>query len=187
MSLSEDKAIIKAIRKGDQQVLSQVYQTYRQEFFFWLSKYFSCDADEAKDVYQSVILVFYENIVSGRLNELTSSVKTYLFAIGKYKMMEQMKQSHKFSGDEQIPRLSTEESNLEELTQREEDLQLIEQCLQLLGDPCKTLLELYYYQRLSMADITQYMNYKNPDTTKNLKYKCIKRLKKLFESEMSKQ
>jgi len=31
---------------------------------------------------------------------------------------------------------------------------------------------------MSMDDITSLMGYKNRDTTKNLKYKCIKRLQK---------
>jgi len=60
---------------------------------------------------------------------------------------------------------------------------MVERCLHLLGDPCKSLLELYYYKRLSMAEITEAMEYKNVDTTKNLKYKCIKRLRKLFEEQ----
>jgi len=70
---------------------------------------------------------------------------------------------------------------------KEADLQMVERCLQLLGDPCKTLLELYYYKRLSMAQITSSMDYKNVDTTKNLKYKCIKRLRRLFEEEINKR
>ena len=97
--------------------------------------------------------------------------------------MEQKKASYKFSGEEQLPNLSQEETNLEELNRKEEDLQMVERCLHLLGDPCKTLLELYYYKRLSMAEITEAMEYKNVDTTKNLKYKCIKRLRKLFEEQ----
>ena len=115
---------------------------------------------------------------------MTSSVKTYLFAVGKYKMMEHKKQSYKFTSDEQLPNLSKDEASLEELNQKEEDLQMIEKCLHLLGDPCRKLLELYYYQKLSMADITAAMEYKNVDTTKNLKYKCIKRLKKLFDDQL---
>lgn len=183
MSLSEERQIIELIRSGRTEVLSTIYEDYREEFFLWLNKYFGCTSDEAKDVYQNAIMVFYENIISGKLNEMTSSVKTYLFAIGKYKMMEQKKRSYKFTGEEQIPNLKRDEVSLEELNQKEEDLQMVEKCLQLLGDPCRKLLELYYYQKLSMAEITTFMEYKNVDTTKNLKYKCIKRLQRLFDEQ----
>lgn len=183
MSVSKEKHIIERIRSGDHKILSNIYEEHREEFFMWLNKYFNCTADEAKDTYQNVILVFYENIISGKLKEMTSSVKTYLFAVGKYKMMEQKKLSYKFSSDEQLPNLSADEVNLDELNRKEDELQMVERCLHLLGDPCKSLLELYYYKRLSMAEITEAMEYKNVDTTKNLKYKCIKRLRKLFEEQ----
>ena len=45
-----------------------------------------------------------------------------------------------------------------------------------LGDPCRSILQLFYYKRMSMEDITALMGYKNAATTKNLKYKCLKRL-----------
>lgn len=186
MSLSEEKQVIDRIRSGDTKMLSKVYEDYREEFFLWLTRYFNCSSDEAKDVYQNAILVFYENIMMGKLTEMTSTVKTYLFAVGKYKMMEQKKQSYKFSGEEQIPHLQPEEAGLEDLQKGEKYLKMVEKCLHLLGDPCRTLLELYYYQRLSMAEITISMDYKNADTTKNLKYKCIQRLKKMFDEEMKK-
>lgn len=187
MSLSEEKQIIDRIRAGDTQMLSKIYEEHREEFFFWLTKYFNCSSEEAKDVYQNAIMVFYENIIKGKLTDMTSTVKTYLFAVGKYKMMEQKKQSYRFSGEEQIPHLQAEETTLEDLQEEEKDLKLVERCLHLLGDPCRTLLELYYYQRLSMAEITTSMDYKNVNTTKNLKYKCIQRLKKMFDEEMKKK
>jgi len=187
VSLAKERHIIELIKSGDTTVLSRIYEDHREEFFLWLTKYFNCTSDEAKDVYQNAILVFYENIISGKLNEMTSTVKTYLFAVGKYKMMEHKKQSYKFAGDEKIPNLTKEEASLEELNQKEEDLLMVEKCLHLLGDPCRRILELYYYQRMSMAEITSNLDYKNVDTTKNLKYKCIKRLKKLFEEEMNRK
>ena len=41
--------------------------------------------------------------------------------------------------------------------------------------------ELMYYQKWSMKDIAEKFGFKNADTTKNQKYKCMQRLKKLVE------
>ena len=71
----------------------------------------------------------------------------------------------------------------EEVQEKEMDLNLAEQCLEKLGDPCKSMLELYYYNKMSMEEITITLNYKNANTAKNLKYKCMNRLKRLFEEE----
>ncbi|MBK6498767.1 MAG: hypothetical protein IPG00_11645 [Saprospiraceae bacterium] len=62
----------------------------------------------------------------------------------------------------------------------QEDLLKANAALFKLGEPCKSLLELSYYQQMKLDDITLLLGYKNNDTTKNLKYKCMKRLQKIF-------
>ena len=183
----DEQAVIQKIRSGDNEVLSQIYEDHRQEFIAWIIKNYACTIDQAKDVYQNTILIFYENIISGKLSHFSSSIKTYLFAVGKNKIMEHKKKSYKYSSQEEIPELSQDETNLERLNEHETELEMVEKCLHLLGDPCKTLLKLYYYQKLSMPAITERLEYKNADTTKNLKYKCIQRLKKIYEEETTKQ
>jgi len=187
VKLLDEQAVIKKIKSGDNEILSQIYEGYRQEFIAWIMKNYACTVEEAKDVYQNTILIFYENIINGKLRHFSSSIKTYLFAVGKNKIMEHKKKSYKYSSQEDIPELTQEETNLESLSEHESELNMVETCLHLLGDPCMTLLKLYYYQKLSMPAITERLHYKNADTTKNLKYKCIQRLKKLYEEEIVKQ
>ena len=57
----------------------------------------------------------------------------------------------------------------------------MEACLEKLGDPCKRLLLLYYKEGLSMQQIADQLGYKNSDTAKNQKCKCIVRLRNLFK------
>ena len=56
----------------------------------------------------------------------------------------------------------------------------MEDAMNQLGEPCKTLLEDYYIRMQNMQDITDRFGYTNTDTAKNQKYKCLQRLKKLF-------
>ena len=65
-------------------------------FISWLTNKFNCSEDEARDVYQFAVMTLYDNIKNEKLLELNSSVKTYLFAIGKHKILEQKKASIKF-------------------------------------------------------------------------------------------
>ncbi len=69
----------------------------------------------------------------------------------------------------------------------EQSLQVIESCLNRLGEPCRSLLQLYYYHGLSMEEIAVKMQHKNRLTSKNLKYKCVNRLRKLVNEEIKKQ
>jgi DNA-directed RNA polymerase specialized sigma24 family protein len=59
---------------------------------------------------------------------------------------------------------------------------MVESCLGQVGEPAKTILELYYYHGMSMEEIAQKLNYKNADTAKNLKYKSLIKLKKIFQN-----
>jgi len=183
----KDAMVIEKIKSGDDRQLASIYEEYRSEFIFWITKHYHCSMDEAKDVYQFSILTFYENIISNRLVELKSSVKTYLFAIGKNKILEKRKDDRRMVQIVDDPVLEVDELEKEEILEKETNLQLVEKCLEQLGDPCKSLLELYYYNRMSMEEITETLNYKNANTAKNLKYKCMNRLKRLFEDESKKQ
>ena len=72
------------------------------------------------------------------------------------------------------------EEDLAAADEQEEKFNKMGEALCLLGEPCKTLLEDFYIQDLSMQTITEKLGYTNADNTKNQKYKCLMRLKKLF-------
>lgn len=54
-----------------------------------------------------------------------------------------------------------------------------------LGQPCQQLIELFYYERKMMEEISIQLNDKNADTAKNQKCKCMARLRSLSEKELS--
>jgi RNA polymerase sigma-70 factor (ECF subfamily) len=62
---------------------------------------------------------------------------------------------------------------------------LISTTLSKIGDPCYRLLELFYFVQKTMEEISVELGYKNPETTKNQKYKCMERLRKMVEEERS--
>jgi RNA polymerase sigma factor (sigma-70 family) len=175
-----DNELIQRIKIGEKSELVTVYKRYRTEFLNWAVNKYGCTLDEAKDVYQHSILIFYEKIIQDKLTFLTSSIKTYLFAIGKNQVLEKIKRNNRYSDSSQFE-ASGNMFYSEELNQENESrLNLIEKCLEDLGDPCRALLVSYYYEKKSMLEISDNLGYKNTDTTKNQKYKCLKRLKKLF-------
>lgn len=174
-----DNAVIESIKSGNESALETVYKKYRQEFVAWAIKSYACTNEQAVDAYQSSIMVFYENIMKGKLTELSSSVKTYLFAVGKNKVMEQKRSAQKM-----VVGIDAHESYLKGQTTEDDDrqeemLQVVEMGLGELGDPCHAILRNYYYHKQSMEEIATAMDYKNAETVKNLKYKCIKRLRKI--------
>ena len=175
--------IIQKIKSGGQTELGLVYEEYREEFLRWVAKEFKCSLDDGKDIYQLTILIFHDNIRLGKLEHLVSSVKTYLFGIGKNIVKENQRKEKRY-----IP-LSKEkwlkENLIDEPTSKIEDavFERAKNALSKLGQPCQRLIELFYYEKKSIPEITLAMNYKNPETAKNQKCKCMARLRKLFEEE----
>ncbi len=180
MRKTDQLALIEDLRLGNTGNLEDVYKTYREEFINWLSKNYQCDMEEARDLFQYAILVFYKNAMEGKLDTLQSSIKTYLFAIGKNQVLKKAHLKSKFSYDVMDNLMDHSDSDKLDKLEYEKNLIQVHEALQSLGDSCKELIQLTYFNRLSMDEITSKMGYKNSDTTKNLKYKCVQRLKKLI-------
>ncbi len=185
-TMTED-TIIARIRQGDESKLMAIYRAYRNDFIYWAMRHFSCSEEIAKDVFQVAITIFYENIVSGKLTKLSSSVKTYLFAIGKNKLHEnqvareremriQQYEQDRIKSGFQLEPLEGDTSE-----EKEAMYAMLEKSLKDLGEPCRTVLEMYYYRDMSIEAIANKMDYKSSDSAKTQKYKCLTRLKKIVQ------
>jgi RNA polymerase sigma factor (sigma-70 family) len=137
--------------------------------------------EEAKDIYQEAVIIFYENIQSEKFH-LTCKIKTYLYSVCRRLWLKRLTEKRKFTGgiedSEKFIQIEEEESGKEE--DEAERLRLMGSSLQQLGEPCRTLINDYYVQEMNMEEIAEKFGYTNPDNAKNQKYKCLKRLKKFF-------
>lgn len=176
-----DNDIIANIREGNALVTTHTYQLYRKEFLRWMKKKYQCQEEDAKELYQLAFLTLYNQIQSGKLISITSSIKTYLFGIGKHKFYQQQKTNARFEYqvDEKSMSLHKQENDMSE--EQEKRCQWVEENLKKLGSPCREILVMVYYEKRSMEYITEKLGYKNPSTTKNQKYKCMCRLRKMLD------
>ncbi len=177
-----ERSILDKIKQGDDAWIREAYREYRQAFARWIRKQFLVPEEVAADLFQSALLTLCENVKSGRLTELTSSLQTYLFAIGKNKAFEYLKQQARHqnisvydfsllyydSGDADMAR---ENQNL--LTQM---LDVVSR----LGQPCLPLLHLFYYENKSWEEISGMLGYKTVNSAKNMKYKCMQKIKEMM-------
>jgi RNA polymerase sigma factor (sigma-70 family) len=183
-----DAELINLIKNEDPRGLSTVYETFRSEFVHWIMRLQRCGNEDASEFYQASILILYDNIKAGKLDSLRSSLKTYLFGIGKNLVWQRYRTQHKEQvvgaefyiknylfedGDSQV----TEELNLE----------IISHSYDQLGEPCHELLGHFYFERKNMDEISALMGYKNPETVKNQKYKCMERLRKMVFGSLHSQ
>jgi DNA-directed RNA polymerase specialized sigma subunit len=50
-----------------------------------------------------------------------------------------------------------------------------------LGEMCKKILLMFYYENLSMKEILTNLEYENEQVVRNKKYKCLKQLEQMIE------
>jgi RNA polymerase sigma factor (sigma-70 family) len=137
-------------------------------------------ADDAKDIYQEAIIVLYNKIKKGDF-ELNSKLKTFIYSVCRRLWLKRLSQMNRYGGDVQdFQEYLPVEEDVEEQNERDIQFTKMQSALQLLGEPCKTIIEDFYINNRSMQEICESFGYTNADNAKTQKYKCLQRLKKLF-------
>ena len=174
-----DEAIIEGIRIGDDRALAHLYKLHFPMISHFILSNSGTD-DEAKDIYQEGVIVFYEKVKSDSL-ELTCQIKTYLYSVCRRLWLKRLAEKGRFANKvDDAEHYLTLEDDIPQQEENERRFGMMEDAMNQLGEPCKTLLEDYYIRMQNMQDITDRFGYTNTDTAKNQKYKCLQRLKKLF-------
>lgn len=175
---STDAELQNLLRSDDKKALETVYLKYKNEFLNYSKKY-NLDSYDALDIYQDSIIAMHHNFVSSQLIITSSSIKTYLFGIGKFKILKKLKEDDKFLRVERKEEEYTEIS-LEEFSPSEQSI-ILSKNLDKISESCKKILELYYYRNLTVDEIVQVTDYKDGNTVRSHKSRCLKRLKSLFK------
>ena len=178
-----EAAAIESLRHGDMEALGWIYEKHRVAFVSWYAFEYRCHIDDATDMYQRVTLAFYENVIADKFAEPKNenSLRAYFKMIGKNKQLEDWRKQKKIVHVEFIdtpdedPIFNKEQD--ETITKHLDQLQ---QYLVSLGEPCKKMLEYFYFQKLSDIEICEKVGYSNTDSVKTGRYKCIQRLKKII-------
>lgn len=171
--------IVLALRNGDESVLKKVYKQYYPQIANMVVNN-GGSVQEAKDIYQETIIVFYEKMQDDSF-ELTCRINTFLYSIAKRLWLKQLQYKNRFTDEFN----ETDESidlDWAEVGNKEDQYQAMHEALESMGEPCRTILKDFYMHAASMEDITEKFGYTNSDNAKTQKYKCLKRLKKLFFS-----
>lgn len=177
--MNREKGLLRKIQAGDHGAVEIIYNKYRKEFLIYTSR-FAIHEDEAIDIYQDSIIVLYENIISGKLTSLTSSLKTYLFAIGKYKVYNHQRVKVMNTDFSDCEFLLKEEED--EFSLQEENIEKMQRAYRELGKRCQKVLKLFYYENRSLEEIKNLLNYASRDVVKSQKSRCIKQLKNIILS-----
>ncbi len=180
-----DSEILANLRT-DKNMAETVKALYRHcfESLSWYIQHNNGSLEDAEDIFQEVLVSFIEMVRNGKFRG-ESSVKTFLFSLNRYTWLNELKRrgrqkvrEEKFENarDTEMPDTSDFIAGRES---RNELLKLVGK----LGDTCRKILLLFYYENLSMREILDQTDYETEQVVRNKKYKCLKQLEQMIRSE----
>jgi len=177
----DDNSLITGIANNERKALDQIYQQSFGQIKQFITQNNGSEQD-AEDIFQEGMLAVWKNIKTGKYeNQQNVKLSTYLFQVCKYRWFEHLKSAKVKYGARLNPEFDiADENEMAQLQEEEERASYLRSLFEKLGDKCQQILNLYYYKKLSLAEIAQKMDY-TPQSAKNEKYRCMQRLKKLHQ------
>lgn len=171
-------------------VTNQWYAKMRVPFMTSLTKRFpDLTLADAENIYQDTFLAIYDNIEAGRIKDGTSWY-TYIMTIGYNIACKFMRHTGKTDSYD-IP-ADTGENNATldrirtiEKQMQEEDLTIFDnpqadavlaEELTRAPEPCATIIRLFYYERLSLAEIADAIGFNSARSVQSRRWQCVKNL-----------
>ncbi len=177
-----DRELVQNLRSGNR--LNESIKTLYRDHFESLSWFIinnSGSQQDAEDVFQEVVLNFIELVQKDKFRG-ESSVKTFLFSMNKFMWLNELKRKGRSDARElkyENARNENEPDMGHQLADREARKKVMD-VVEQLGETCKKILVLFYYENMPMKDILKTLDYENEQVVRNKKYKCLKQLEKML-------
>jgi RNA polymerase sigma factor (sigma-70 family) len=179
-----DEAILDGILSANlNDVIFYIYRQYADYIVFNVAA-MGGGLQDGEDIFQETVVTFID-LVQRRKFRGDSSIKTFLTSIAKHIWLNELKRRKSVNLRES--KFWTDRDQ-EELFDSYEDQEIKAQFLTLLsqlGDSCRQVLTLFYYENLTFAEIMEKMGYESEQVVRNKKYKCLRELTALVRDNPS--
>ncbi|MCO4292603.1 RNA polymerase sigma factor [Solitalea sp. MAHUQ-68] len=180
-----DKELVELIKnkKKSEATIRYLYKRY-----FQYTANFICAnngmQEDAEDIFQEVLVAFIDLIRKEKFRG-EATVKTYLYAMTRNLWLNELKKRGRSLLRETVYSNDLEMTNPDfsyAIATREAKEQVYA-IMDLLGQTCKKILILFYYDQLPMKEIIEKVNYENEQVLRNKKHKCMKQLSELVNKD----
>ncbi len=180
-----DAEIVANLRSGKR--MDETVKAIYRSHFEGLSRYItqnSGNRQDAEDIFQEVVLNFIELVQKDKFRG-ESSIKTFLYSMNRHTWLNELKRKGRaMAREEKYVRMDSPGEKGQERVEMDashgmvdrEEKATIAALVAALGETCRTILLLFYYENLSMKEILEATDYENEQVVRNKKYKCLKQL-----------
>lgn len=177
-----DRELVENLRSGNR-LNESIKAIYRDHFdsLSWFVLHNSGNRQDAEDVFQEMVVAFIELVQKDKFRG-ESSVKTFLFSLNKHIWLNELKRRGRAEQRELKYGKAQDKTEVDVshfITGREAKIQVMN-LVEQLGETCKKILVMFYYENLPMREILKGLEYENEQVVRNKKYKCLKQLEKMI-------
>ena len=170
-----DVELIAAISAGKDlnDAIRSIYRQHSEAVSSFIIHYGGSEQD-ADDIFQETVVAFIDIVKKGKYR-MEASIRTFLASIARnYWFNELKKRGRSGHRDRQFEMGRDQDEadvsqHMAELERKRQLRELVEQ----LGESCRKVLLLFYYENLSMKEIVNHLPYENEQVVRNKKYKCL--------------
>jgi RNA polymerase sigma factor (sigma-70 family) len=180
MQTISDNTIIDKLKSEDNSSFELLYKFYFPSVATYIKQNLG-NHEDAEDIFQEAIIVLLQKVRQPEF-ELTSSLKTYLYAIAKNLWLKKLRDNKiKITdGEFDLINHSTDSFELEPEKSKEEK---VENWLQKITRNCQAVLKALFFYGEPMDKLMVKMGWKNKHSASNQKHKCIQQIKNVKEKE----
>lgn len=132
---------------------------------------------DAEDVVQEVMVSFIEMVRQGKYRG-EASVKSFLYTLTRNLWITELRKRGADTKRNEIYETAREQwdDNVTQFISYKEAQSTVVALFEKLGEKCRKILTLFYYEDLSMKEILIQTEYENEQVLRNKKYKCLKEM-----------
>lgn len=138
-------------------------------------------AADAEDIFHDGLISFYKQAQKGLT--LTCKVNTYMYSICRNLWLARLRKAGRSDRLDDNYDVVELDSNPEDHLVKDDCSGLVAKTLGLLGDDCKKVIVLSYFDQYSATEVADAMGYANSQVARNRKSGCLKKFRELVINE----
>lgn len=140
--------------------------------------------EDAKDVLHDTILLFFKAVREGSYIH-SKDIDAYLYTIARNCWVNKAKRNSKIIYAKDAPDSQYSEQNPLKTLYLSERANAIQEVINRLGEKCKQLIQMLYFEEKSTTEIIEGMGYSNADAVKSRHYRCKQSMLAILNSEQN--
>ena len=182
MIVSNDTLKAAIINGDDNFVLSYLYKNALPKVRNYIINN-NGSKEEADDIFQDSVLILYKKIKSGEVIEV-DTLEGFVYFVSRNLWVNRVKKKNRITNigvDYDIE--NSDQNALDEILSGEKN-NAFAQLFELVGEKCKMLLIMAIYNKQSMEEIAEKMQFTSANAAKTHHYRCKQKLVELVENDV---